>query len=279
MLHYLVVLAACLSASVNASEASVEDVKAGLKDISDHPEVIERRDRNLTSHGQRMAAMALGTQAAAKYEAERLNKLLIEKYGVFFDTLFRFERILIKRDTYSILPPVILRHDGAQRVNRTAQVFRVNREALKIQQDPRFVISPPSWREYLLLPVGEVDYASAARLAPTDSAQQEAWDRAVDKGWDAGIELMERTLTRNYAKLVRDFQGMVRYHVLRKLNIVSDVQIQEVYTPVAGGGKRISISESIATIEVSPTLNTNRFEWKALPLLPDLDDVFPRGVR
>lgn len=279
MLRLFAFVVAMAWTSMAVAEATEEDVKAGLKDISDHPEVIERQDRDLTSHGQRMAAMALGTQAAAKYEAERINEILIEKYGDFFDTLFRFERVLIKRDSYSILPPVILRHEGAMRVNRTAQVFRVNQEALKINKDPRFVISPPSWREYLLLPVQEVDYKNAARLAPTDTRQQEAWNRAVDKGWEAGIELMEKMLSRNYARLARDFQGMVRYHVLRKFNIVSDVQIQEVYTPVAGGGQRISISESIATIEVSPTLNTNRFEWISLPLLPDLDDVFPRGVR
>ncbi|PKM46965.1 MAG: hypothetical protein CVV05_00685 [Gammaproteobacteria bacterium HGW-Gammaproteobacteria-1] len=223
------------------------------------------------------AAKSAGAQFGLYWRTEQLQQELERNKGFLHDTYNRaIEALLIKHRDYYIVVPVISGTDGGMRKNDTGRVLRIARQTFRIERDPYFVVNPPTWRDYL---AGRAPTPKSPPKAMLPHSQEEyaLWLRGVEEGWAAGVTQADTIMQVNVARLTRDVIGMARYHMLRIQRMVSPPAVKEVYMPVSGGGRAMSIEDSTISIASDPLLNANRNTWRPMPQLPDTRHLFPEA--
>ncbi len=103
--------------------------------------------------------------------------------------------------------------EGDQKITSSSRKYQIVRGS-------RYVIEPPTWRNYLLLP------------APAPSTQKSGC-----KVKDANLEMMgtnqaNAVFDASLAELTRDFRGMMFAHRLLRDRILSDAEIERVGAPI-----------------------------------------------
>jgi len=224
------------------------------------------------------AARSAGAQAGLYWRAHELEKQLM-KMRPFLDRIYNaaLQAVLIQHKNYYIVPPVISGSAGGMRKNDSGRVLRIAEQTFRIERAPYFVVNPPTWRDYLTLSVPAP--SSHHVLLPSSSAERAVWKKGVKEGWKSGVRQADMLLRTRLARMTRDIVGMVRYHILESRHMVSKPLVTERYYPVSGGGKQMSIQDSIIRIKSDPALNANRDAWRPLPQLPDTRYLFPSAYR
>lgn len=262
--------------SLNVYSASDDEAMLthlqNLKMSDNYPESPEQdgRIREMEVEG-----FAVGTLAGSYYASKKINQLL-DKRSSYLDVTYDFKDSVISYKGVYILPPVI-----SERKNDTeiigGKVFLAKRQVFQMETSPRFVYQPPTWRNYLLLTPAKPQQPDNS-LLPRSKKEVEIWKRAVDKGWNTGIRQAIYVVNGRFAKLSRDLIGLDRYHLLVAAKVISEPIIKHSYTPVSGGGYELNLDDSVVEIKVNPLLNTERYKWQSIPRLPDVSDLFPRGI-
>ncbi len=223
----------------------------------------------------RAAGRSAGAQNGLYWRSNQLIKQLVqmEKY---LDEIYNvaLESLMIRYRDFYIVPPVISGTEGGMRKSDNGRVLRIAEHTFRIERDPYFLINPPTWRDYLSINVPKPDPVVKA-LMPRNQEEYEIWLEGVNIGWKAGVHQADMIMRTHLARMTRDIVGMVRYHMLKRKRMVSPPQVTEKYLPVSGGGRQMSIEDSIIKIVSDPELNANRNKWVPLPELPDARKIFP----
>lgn len=220
-------------------------------------------------------AIITGTQAGFYWAANEINRVLLS-HSELLD-LIEFSPLLIEGARYYIVPPVITEDEGTRLISESRRSIRMIDRSYYIEQQPKFALEPPTWRDYLLLSVSPPRRPAEALLG-SDRHEIAIWEEGVQQGWEIGIEQAYLTHQNKVAQLTSDYRGMILYHILLTHNMVTEPQIEESYQSVAGGGRRLIIEESNVSIEVNPALNSNRYSWEVVPQLPDISHLFPERI-
>ncbi len=220
-------------------------------------------------------AMSIGTQAGYYYAVNEINKRL-EKRSNYLDQI-DFKPLLIKRDSYYILPPVIKKDNGRKMIRDSGRYLRLIDQSYYLETEAKFVLSPPTWRDYLKLSAPVPNEPADAWL-PEDDQEKSVWNAALEKGFETGIKQAQLTMRNKIAKLTSDYLGLIRYGILLEKNMVSAPKVKETYAPIVGGGQRLIIEDSTVQIQVHPQLNNNRYSWEVIPQLPDVSHLFPDEI-
>lgn len=281
-----ILLVSCLMISALAyadpsgrAELQAEDGKSYLQslkstsitqDVSNDVEPTTEWEKGLQA-----AALSFGIQAGTYWQSKNVLAYLTVKQKLLDN--INFDALLIRYPKYSIAPAVISEDEGRLRTSDSGQTLRILGKTYIINVKPRFVFSALSWRNYLyIFPVKPVKPHN--EILPKTEKERRIWDAAVDKGWNIGVKSVNYTMRVRFARLTRDYIGMVRYHLLRSYNMVSEPIINEKYKAISGGGRVLNIEDSLITIEQTPEMNLAREQWKALPQLPDISYLFPKDV-
>ena len=271
-----VILAACQSAP---AKKSVNDVQMNPESLlsfyKNYEKSIEDAGRQQEISVIRDEAMTIGTQAGYYYAVNEINTRL-ESRRQYLDQI-DFKPLLIKQDRYYILPPVIKEDNGRKMIRDSGRYLRLIDQSYYLETEAKFVLSPPTWRDYLLLSAPVPNEPTEAWL-PQDDQEQKIWDEALEQGFNTGIKQAQLTLRNKIAKLTSDYLGLIRYRILEEKNMVSSPQIKETYAPIVGGGQRLIIEDSTVKIQVHPQLNNNRYSWEVIPQLPDVSHLFPDEI-
>ena len=246
-----------------------------LRDFDGSP--AQSKSDSLRIKAVREQARTSGVQAGLYHRIVEL-RARFDNIGDELDGIYPFERLMIRRPHYVIVPPVITDTDGGMRINDQGNILRIASKTYRIIKDPRFATAAPNWRQYLFVTVPEPESIHKA-LRPRNEEEYSIWVDGVEEGWRLGQRQAERIMQVQVATLTRDFTGMVRYHLLREHNMITEPLVKERYLPVVGGGRKLSIEDSVIRIDVNPELNADANTWVAIPRLPSVRHLLPEDLR
>lgn len=213
-------------------------------------------------------ALSVGVQAGAHYESARVNELF-DKNSAYLDAVYDMTQLMLRDEKgRAIRPPVITEGWGEAHLDTTGQVLRTVSQTFRQEVPARFILTTPSWRDYLYVQAeGPADPLST--LLPTRVSERSKWKSWVEQGWRVGVNQVHDQLMMNLSRLTRDYIGMVRYHLLLTTGQVTAPKVVSTYRATSGGGDTLNIEDIVLAISVKPSLNANSDQWKAIPKLGD----------
>lgn len=222
----------------------------------------------------RSSATTLGVQVGIAVEGARFNRLWAE-YGSVYDRAIDFEALLIENKSgRNILPPSINPMGDSRQVSAGGRVFRFADVVYRITAQPKFVISAPTWRDYLKMEVVRPELPLASML-PSTKEEADYWKTHLVRGYVQGLETARHRVKAKHRQLVSDYTGMVTYHLLLSYNMISEPIIEMTHSPVIASedGLMMAVDDSIAVLSVQPQFNMARRSWEVYPQLRRLEAI------
>ena len=218
----------------------------------------------------RETAISLGARGGLYTRAQELKRQL-EARSKVLDRIDFGPLLLTTPEGRNIVPAVIVKEDGVLAVEEAGRVFRVASQTYRIARQARFTAAIPTWRSYLLMDQYTRPERPPMPLLPATNEERALWRDWVTAGWSKGIAQADDIFELQMQRLRRDYVGMVRYRLMVSYGMIVEPKIERSHMPVAGGGDKMSIDDTILEIKVSPQLNQNSVNWKAFPQLPDTE--------
>lgn len=201
-------------------------------------------------------AGALGSSSGLSFRTNEI-KAEIDCYAVELDNLYNFERMIVDN---GVLPPVLTEGLSNYAQEDSDQV-RISDKIYRIEEKAKFVSVYPTWRNYLRFSFPSYEMPSGAYLPKNDS-EKAVWDAAVKDGWAKGVKQANEIYETSYAKLDRDYKGMIKYKILLAQNLVTPTVIGKQNLGITGGGKEMAINDQIFRIMDHSALNPVKSQWK-----------------
>lgn len=240
-----------------------------------HYQSLERQERHSQEANHaiiRDEAMTIGTQAGFYWASNEVNYRL-QKHADLLDQI-DFRPLMIQHARYYIQPAIITEEQGRRMVSDSGRYIRLVDQSYFIEGQPKFRQEVPHWREYLWMDASP-PHEPADALLPRTREERAVWQQGIEEGFKIGSQQATFTVQNKIARLTQDYQGFIRYHMLRAHNMVTEPKVRESYSAVIGGGRQLDIEDSTVTIEAMPSLNANRYSWEVIPRLPDITHLFP----
>lgn len=233
LIFLILLLQACSS-----SEDSMSDNKIRLKAVED-------------------AAISYGAQAALAWQSKRINQQLATKQKSL-TKIYDFKRIMLP---HNVLPPVIREANNSLNLD-SEKTLRAADKTIEIVTDARFVTTPPSWRDYLIMNYQMPD-DPVSQMLPKSNEERKIWDRNISKGWEIGYKQANAILRERLGKLTQDYTGMALFKKLYSLNMVTAPQVAMADLGITGDNRKLNIGDRIIRITSESGLLPYRSKnWK-----------------
>lgn len=212
----------------------------------------------------REAAVSYSAQAGYQHRVWEVMRQL-ERDSPKLSRTFDFNRVSYRapRETGYILPPVVSRATAAINVDESGQSAVAADEFYRLEIPGRIVTIVPTWRDYLVVPLEEASDPDDDFL-PQDREEKQVFDRFAAEGWQAGVEQADEALALNFARLKRDYLGMVEYRRMVQAGLVRELVIQSSERRSAGDGDELFIGERRVRIVSAARFVRDPSQWKPL---------------
>lgn len=243
-----------VSSEGNKNIVNQEDLMSSqldAKNIKNKEDVSEIRKEAIKE-----VAGSLGASSGLNYRMNELRKEVNFK-SIDLDKIYDFSQMTIDN---GVLAPVLTEGLSNYAQNSEDQV-RIADKMYKIEQSAKFVSVYPTWRTYLRFTFPTFEIPNSSYL-PKNETEKAIWDLAVKEGWLKGINQANKIFESSYAKLERDYLGMVKYKILLAEGLITPTIIAKQNLGVTGGGKNLSINDQIFRITDHSALNPNKKDWK-----------------
>lgn len=232
----------------------------GLKDLA-NPNSNFYRDRAVfTVTGARAqvieaAARGVGIRGGYADEAQRINKLLMQRYRQRLTSAFNFHPLMLNKGY--VVPPVITEIRKVRELSGPNYLYLSN-GSYEIVREPRLTTVTPSWMDWLLLPIREVRPPENIELKGSD--EERLWSASVRDGWATGVREARLTFATAMATLNRDYAGMRRFHEFARRGIVSvpTVDVRKIPWRVDENGRRAFEGETVIEVRVGSKFRRRR---------------------
>ena len=204
----------------------------------------------------REIASSLGASSGL---SSRMNQLKMETdvQALVLDALFDFKKLIIDN---GVLAPV-LTEGLANYSQSSADQVNIADKIYKIEAPAKFVSVYPTWRSYLRFSFPSFEVPNQAYL-PKNDTEKAIWDASVKEGWSKGITQANRIYEASYAKMERDYLGMIKYNILLAEGLITPTIIAKQNLGITGGGREMAINNQIFRITDHSSLNPNSSDWK-----------------
>ncbi|MGR5559503.1 type IV secretory system conjugative DNA transfer family protein [Vibrio fortis] len=239
------------------------------KKFVENTEVQERVEKQRES-GNRGAilfneGLTYGAQAALA------STLMMFESGVFqkrHELLvnYDFDGLMLHGGT--VLPPIINLYSGEKTVED--RLMKKVSARYELRQQAKFVTKSPTILDYLSFEKYPVKEPSPISI-PYTKNETTHWAQGVIKGWKLGERQAYGLIDSAIAKLDRDRLGMLRYHEMRKRNMVSDIKVSKMQSSVAGTGTELIVGESQLMLTQLPRFILSGEDWTPIQKLDELE--------
>lgn len=183
--------------------------------------------------------------------AWRYKQLLdaVYTHAAIMDTAFNFSPLMMTQGDALIMPPVLTRAGASMRIEDegTATAASTSYELL---QKAKYVSVVPHWRTYLMADgFPEPELPNPAML-PKTSKERAIWRTAVREAWAQGLTEADQIFEDNLARMVRDYRGVMLYHLLTAQHLMSRVRTSrnDMGLHISGQGTRLNIGQKVYRI-------------------------------
>jgi defect-in-organelle-trafficking protein DotC len=206
--------------------------------------------------GLKQIARGLGAQAGLSWRTKQINSILLQQRKKL-DRIFNFNFLTLD---HNVLPPVLA--EGRNTLNVSdAYTIRVSDRNYQIIFPPRFVTTPPTWRDYIWLHYKKPE-APNASLLPKNNNEKKVWNEYISIGWNEGVSQANEIFSANLGRLQRDYLGMILYRKLLAQNMVTAPYVSQADLGVTGGGSEMNINDRVLRITAISELKSNSKDWK-----------------
>lgn len=203
-------------------------------------------------------AMSLGAQGGLASASKNINDRL-EKDKWSLETVYNFNGMML---SHGVLPPVLAEADNSLNLADPSTI-RIADKTYKIVAQARFATTPPHWRDYLWMNYQKPELPHKF-LLPRNNDERKVWKKAINAGWEKGIQQASSIFQQNLARLKRDYYGMILYRKLLQQHMVSAPYVSKTELGVTGDGSDMRINDQVLRITEMPKLQTNSDNWKAI---------------
>lgn len=201
----------------------------------------------------REAAQLVTLQTAISW---RYGQLLAEtnRHSDIMDAAFNFTPLLMTHGDALIMPPVLTRGGASMRIEdgNTASASAASYELL---ESARYVSVVPHWRWYLMADAFPAPEKPNPAVMPTNSEERDIWQAAVREAWTQGVEAADHLFGDNIARMVRDFRGIMLYHLLTAQDLLSSVRTASADMGMNISGNKLNLGQKVYRI-TSPSTFT-----------------------
>jgi defect in organelle trafficking protein DotC len=255
LLNFLVPGLALLIVGCSSSRTPAELTSIGALKSSASPKVSNIRLENLKQTARSMAA-----QASLSWRSRQLN-LMLNSQRRNLDRIFNFNYLTLNQN---VLPPVLT--EGRNILNLADDfTIRVADHQYQIVQPPRFVTTPPNWRNYIWMGYIKPEIPNSA-LLPQNATERKIWNDYIQTGWNEGITQADQIFSTNLARLRRDYEGMILYRKLLAQHMVSPPYVSQADLGVTGDGNDMHINDRVLRITSISQLQPDSKNWH--PVMP-----------
>ena len=142
----------------------------------------------------RAAALTFGSRAGLARRGWEIAAML-ERHAHKLSAVYRFRDLMLEKDGFTVMPPVLAETDRAFRLRRDGARAASARRVVRIVEPERIVSAVPHWREFLVREWSEA-VLPAAVLFPRSSAEVARWQRWGARGMGAWRRARRRHLRR-----------------------------------------------------------------------------------
>ena len=166
-----------------------------------------------------------------------------------------------------ILPPVVLTgadadsfpsEDEMRIADQTYKVYAKSR-LIPVDKATGYPVVP-NWRDYLIFSFPEIQLPHES-LLPRTEQERALWDEWVKKGWADGQRLGRTMFNDGFARLRRDFNGMLNYRLAYGEGMITRPQVAGVNMGVTGGGSEMRINDRVVRITDHSAFITDKTLW------------------
>lgn len=266
--------AVALIASVGfATHASAQQPPVDIRDVADAPiptfelneitnpdsDFYRNRGTFTSSSAENrlieQAARGVGVRAGFAAEANRINEIMMSRWRSVMTRKYQFRSLMLQNGY--VVPPVITRITNVRELPTSRYLYNAA-VSYEIVKEPRLTTLPPSWMDYVLLPIRDVRPPSNISL--DTAAEKRIWSNAAEGGWDTGVREARRAFIEAFNVLERDYQGMRLYHAMAKSGHVSipRVNISRQAVRIDDNGRRRFENESVVQLVAGSQFSLRR---------------------
>lgn len=191
------------------------------------------------------SARGVGVRAGFAAEANRINEIIMGRWRSVMDNKFNFRTLLLQNG--HVVPPVITRIEGVRELPSSRYLYNAA-VSYEIVKEPRLTTLPPSWMDYVLLPVRDVRPPTNIEL--DGASEKRIWANAAEGGWETGVREARRAFIEAFNVLERDYKGMRLYHAMAQSGHVSipRVNISAQRVRIDDNGRRRFENETVVQL-------------------------------
>jgi len=211
------------------------------------------------------AAFTMGAQTALAWRYEHLLEFTKSQEGTL-DRIASFAPFIV--DAHMLLPSVTETRD---RFDVTADQEEIRSVQIQyvIDEKPKAISQPPTWRDYLWreFPYPEPPHPA---LLPDTPEEVTVWEEGVRDGWSSGLEQAQLIWENNLNELVRDIRGRVTFRILENRGVVQRPQMVGSAPQVTedASGNILNAGDTVYSITV-PVEFEPQGQWEPLWREPD----------
>ena len=211
----------------------------------------------------RSAALGFGARAGLARRSWEIAAML-ERHAGKLSTIYRFRELMLEKDGFTVMPPVLAQTDRAFRLERSGRQAAGADRILRIVEPERIVSAVPHWRDYLVREWPEA-VPPAAVLFPRSNAETALWRRWLREGWEHGTALADDIFAADLERLNRVFEGLAQWRRANLAGMVSAPSLETERIAVSGHARLVRIDESHAALGEPARFELRPGEWTPLP--------------
>jgi defect-in-organelle-trafficking protein DotC len=168
----------------------------------------------LRDRAQKEAAYSSAIQAGTLHRYQEILEKVVTPHEKILDSVFDFQRLMIKDGDVTVQPPVLTEAGEALRVSGSGKSATYQSSSYFMLSKAKIVSVAPNWRAYLYLDLTEPEEIHQS-LLPLGSKEKALWRERIDMGWQIGLEQADELFKARLAKLTQDFTGLLLYEELK----------------------------------------------------------------
>jgi len=216
---------------------------------------------------QKEAALSYGMRGGLAWRTYQINQRL-ERFSDPLSRVYAFRQLLMAAPGgVYVEPPVIEEQLDALKIVDAGQSAALTDKVLTITANAKLVTTARDWRTYLIRDWGKPEAPPDILLPQTDE-ERKNWIVWIHEGWLKGIEQADDIFTEDFARLNRDFTGMIRYRKLLAEAMVSAPYAGLVERGVTGGGLEMRIGDRAVSITGPAELKNQSQTWQPISISP-----------
>lgn len=203
----------------------------------------------------REAAQLVTFQTAIAWRYKQLVAAT-ESHGAIMDTAFDFSPLVMTQGDALIMPPLLTRAGASMRIENTAAATTAE-TTYELLEPARYIATVPNWREFLMIDGFPEPEKPNPAVLPKNDEERAIWRAAVREAWAQGLVEADQLYADNVARMVRNYRGVMLYHLLTAQHLLSRVETASADLGMHSSDNKLNIGQKVYRI-TAPSVFTAR---------------------